>query len=316
MNTRTNTITPPTLTPRKYDTIGAISSELDIHIEFNAPDYKSCIKAMDVVVECRETPSRSSASSDDIRDMLYDLGGAFEEMADRAHYKANGKDTPTYVKHAKRAAFYGHIAEWAGASLDLMEQESHQSPTKDAEDDSDPYTPQAPASDTPLTDLWQKIASTLTDSGYSASRIARARTLFDEAVEAVWKVPGTGSDLCRILELFGDACANIDYTAPTDEKFWDACVMISDDLRATIAAENIKARSTYTQPAPPTPMPLVSTRSEEFVTAGVMWEVAGDVSRSLCRTKTDAEAWARVLFPSELVDKRYARIQSRTIIAK
>lgn len=306
MNTRTNTVTPAILIPSKYDTVASLADEVVAYIESAAPDYKSAVRAQDALEE--------SMGVNEL-DVLYDLGGAFEEMADRAHYKARGQDTPQYVRHTRRAAFYRQIADWAEASFNLMD--SHQSPP--ANIDAHSSGPQFDTvSNTPLDKLWQQIVSMLTVR-HTPAEVARAKTEFDRAVGAVWKVPGTGSDLCRVLERFGDVCANIDFSAPTSasysqETFWGDCVMISDDLRASIAAENIKARSTYAQPTPP--MPIVAPRSEGSVTAGVMWEVAGDVSRSLCRTKTDAEAWARVLFPNEMVDKRYARIQSRTIIAK
>ena len=297
-----NTIT---LAPRKYDTVGDIGSEVDAYIQIGAPDYKSAVRAQDALEESMSTNDPDACHTEALLDALYIIGGAFEEMSDRAHYKAKGQDTPQYVKHTKRATFYRQLAEWAEASFNLME--GHQSPSG----------PQFDAiSNTPLDDLWQQIVSTL-EMRYDKRNnlIARAKIEFDRAVGTVWSVSGTGDDHCRILELFGDACANIDYNAPTAEKFWDACVQISDDLRATIAAENIKARSTYAPPPTP-PMPIITTASEEFITAGVMWEVIGDVSRSLCHTKTVAEAWARVLFPSESVDKRYARIQSRTIVAQ
>ena len=310
MNTRTNTITPATLVPRKYDTVGEIGSEVDAYIESAAPDYKSCIKALDARIQSR-TQDPDAHHTEALLDTLYDLGGAFEEMADRAHYKAKRQDMPQYVRHTKRATFYRQIAYWAEASFNLID--GHQSPPTNI--DAHSSGPQFDTiSNTPLDKLWQQIVSML-DMRYTHAQVARAKIEFDRAVGTVWSVTGTGDDHCRILELFGDACANIDLSAPTEETFWGACVLISDDLRATIAAENIKARSTYAPPPIP-PMPIITTASEEFVTAGVMWEVAGDVSRSLCRTKTDAEAWARVLFPSEPVDKRYARIQSRTIIAK
>lgn len=298
MNTSTNT-----LVPRKYNTVGEIGSEVDAHIHIGAPDYKSAVRALDALEEslCGHDPDAFNTEA--LLDTLYIIGGAFDEMADRAHYKAKGQDMPQYVRHTKRATFYRQIADWAEASFNLMD--GHQSPRADIDT----------ISNTPLDKLWQQIVS-MVEMRHTHAQVARAKIEFDRAVKTVWGASGTGDDHCRILELFGDACANIDYIAPTNEPFWGACVLISDDLRATIAAENIKARSTYTQPAPPTPMPIITTASEEFITAGVMWEVAGDVSRSLCRTKTDAEAWARVLFPSELVDKRYARIQSRTIIAK
>lgn len=298
MNTSTNT-----LVPRKYNTVGEIGSEVDAHIHIGAPDYKSAVRALDALEEslCGHDPDAFNTEA--LLDTLYIIGGAFDEMADRAHYKAKGQDMPQYVRHTKRATFYRQIADWAEASFNLMD--GHQSPRADIDT----------ISNTPLDKLWQQIVS-MVEMRHTHAQVARAKIEFDRAVKTVWGASGTGDDHCRILELFGDACANIDYIAPTNEPFWGDCVLISDDLRATIAAENIKARSTYTQPAPPTPMPIITTASEEFITAGVMWEVAGDVSRSLCRTKTDAEAWARVLFPSELVDKRYARIQSRTIIAK
>lgn len=306
-----------TLTPRKYDTVGAAHEEALKYIERNAPDFKSLIKAMDTTIECTRGLDMDANHINALRNMLYDLSGAFEELADRAHYKAAGRDLPVHAKQTRRAVFYGQIAEWADASFHLFD-DKQSPPAKDAEDDSDPpYIPQEPNAPEENSIEWirEKLESELIRAGFSKTQVAAAMRIFNEDVGHLTGLSyAVGS--CDLLERFGDSCVEQSYACVRekklgDEKFWDACVMISDDMRASIAAETIHAREEY---APP--MPLVTVESDPFMSAGMMWEVVGDTSRSLCRSKSDAESWARVLFPNELVGKRYARIQSRTIVAK
>lgn len=287
-----------TLVAKSYEIVFHLFEDADTFIKANAPDYKSAKRAATILEECAHTEDPHANGVEVVRDMLYNLSGAFEEMADSANLKAKGAFITQYVKHTKRSLFYRQIADWAMESFSLMDGDQSPQPAKDAEDDSDPYI-----SPSPLNDTWKKIEAALRDGVYTMPEIAHARIVFDDAVEAVWKHPGTGDDMCRVLEKFGDECASID-CAPTSDRLWGACVLISDDLRASTYATQTK------------PMPIITSTSDGFETDIAMWEVAGDVSRSLCRTKADAEAWARVLFPNEAVNRRYARIQSRTVITK
>lgn len=160
-------------------------------------------------------------------------------------------------------------------------------------------TPDCPK-DTPMETALAALQERLTLADFGKRRIDSAVALF---TSVVLERP-SGATVLDVLERFGDEASELSWNtghgtaAFCTAAFWDACVMISDDLRSDMAADQIEKASTVTVPEPD---------------AG-LWEVAGDPDRSLLRTKLEAERAAREIFPDENVSQRYARVQYRTIV--
>lgn len=156
------------------------------------------------------------------------------------------------------------------------------------------------------------LESELTRSNFSKARVHAAMNAFNK--ETRFMIGCQRSvDVCDVLERFGDSCAAMsdgctDQASSEGAQFWDACVTLSDKLRADIAANAISAKVNYTTPRNEV------CHSAEPEDAGQMWEVCGDPHRALFYNKLHAEHWAREMFPTENADKRYARIQYRNVL--
>jgi hypothetical protein len=321
----------PKPTPSAFDTDNSIKSVetfVTYLIQSRCPDTKSQKKAFAALDAC----VRVSGTA---RDLLWELGGTYEELSDIAANKASAADILAQCdKWESRDDFYRMLATWASASLELTEKalDTQQSSTpKDAEDDSDPYvkptiktTPlygTRPPNKEPITYSleWarEKLASDLRLGGFSVKQIDTAlRTFNNEAQD----FDAQRVSVRDVLERFGDVCAQRSFAQGEPEceysKFMDACVMISDDLRAEITSNTLSAKVNYTTSSPePEPTPRYAVcHSSEPEDAGQMWEVCGDPHRALFYTKMHAEHWAREMFPAENPAKRNARVQYRTIL--
>jgi hypothetical protein len=333
----TDPLPKPTPAAFDLDNIAAVEATVVYLIQSRCPDNKSqkkSIAILDDAIKCSTSPMMYHA-----RDVLWDISGGFEELSDIASEKS--ADAPTYnetIKWYNRSKFFDMLATWASASLELTEKalDEQQSSTatppvdyvKDAEDDSDPYIkptikttplygPRPPNKEPePYSLEWAraKLASDLRSGGFSTKQIDGALRTFD--LEANDFLAGSVS-ACDVLERFGDIHADLSFTYEGEAdmpNFYDACVMISDDLRAEITSNTLSAKTNYTTSSPePTPRNEVC-HSSEPEDAGLMWEVCGDPHRALFYTKMHAEHWAREMFPAENVGKRYARVQYRTIL--
>lgn len=257
--------------------------DLGAYVRANAPDDKASNKARNAVIAHSNMPYA--------RDMLYSLYGAFSELSERSYYKAAGR-----VVHTARADFYHDIAQWANACYDLVNDAPVIAPVdypKDAEDDSDPYVRPSPK-DTPMETARAALQERLTLADFGKRRIDSATALFRSVV---LERP-IGATVLDVLERFGDEASELSWGGEYNAAcFWDACVVISDDLRSDMAADQIKT-ATVTVSAPD----------------AMLWEVAGAPDRSLFLTKMDAERAAREIFPDENFSQRYARVQYRNIV--
>jgi hypothetical protein len=333
----TDPLPKPTPAAFDLDNVAAVEAAVVYLIQSRCPDTKAQKKAFAVLndaVKCATNPMMYLA-----RDVLWDISGGFEELSDIASEKS--ADAPTYdetVKWYNRSEFFNMLATWASASLEPMEKalDKQQSSTvapvdcvKDAEDDSDPYVkptittaplhgPRQPNKEpAPYSLEWAraKLASDLRLGGFSVKQLDTALRIFD--LEANDFLSGS-VEVRDVLERFGDVCAQLSFDQDSleceESKFFDACVMISDDLRAEITSYRLSSKANYTTSSPePTPRNEVC-HSSEPEDAGQMWEVCGDPHRALFYTKLHAEHWAREMFPTENPAKRNARVQYRTIL--
>ena len=279
-----------------YDTTAEILMVATHAIYRNAPDTRTLKNALVVLGRC------VSAYIEPVTTLWY-LSEAFEELRDKAEHK---EFTPT-AKNRARSEFYEGMHRWAAESFDLMDQAEPDEPVKDAEDDSDPYVKRANKPSTvTVPDTFEccveRIFDELRTADFPQRRLDSAASLFHSIVlERSEK-----ATLLDVLEQFGDEASELSWNNYEDteanETFWNACVMLSDDLRAEIAAAQIKK----------TVAPVV--HSSEPKNAGEMWEVIGDPHRALFHVKDEAEKWAREVFPTETSMRRYARVQYRTIL--
>ncbi len=271
-----------------YDNAYRICVDLGAYTRANAPDQKSRNKVHGVL--------SSHSDMQYVRDLLYSLYSAFDELSERSWGNAVDTDTADYYtfrKYRVRADFYRDISNWACACYDA----GKEAPViKDAEDDSDPYVKPSPK-DTSLEAALATMQERLTLADFGKRRIDSATALFRSVV---LERPSDATVL-DVLERFGDEASEMSWISEYSSAcFWDACVQISDDMRGDLAADQLKKASTVTMPEPEV--------------AGAMWEVAGDPDRALFRTKLEAERAARELFPDESVTLRYARLRRRNIV--
>lgn len=234
----TSNKTPTVIVPSDYKTIDAIILDAFKLITGTAPDGRSRASALDALDDCTDAPNAPI-------DMLYELHGAFEELHDIAAAREAAANTlPRADKWRQRGDFYRAMTCWAHESFKLTDKypmsPDTAEPAKDPEDDSDPYV--KPAVSDGVTLARELLSRELDKSGFLPERIACALRQFD--LES-GRCP-TATDACDVLELFGDRCVAIGNAAdnsPAEARFWDTCVMISDDIRADIAAKQIAERA-------------------------------------------------------------------------
>lgn len=224
-----NTNQTNTLVVKHYDNTYQVCVDLGAYVRANAPDQKSRDKVRNVV--------ESHCHMLYARDLLCSLHGAFDGLSKRAYYKAAGRDKPEHDKHTNRADFYRDISQWARACYVMGKEapvitpniDAHSSGPqfdaleKDAEDDSDPYVKPSSMTD-PMEQALTQLKDRLTLADFSKQRI-------DAVLD--------------ILERFGDEASELSWGGEYEaERFWDACVQISDDLRSDMAADQLKKAST------------------------------------------------------------------------
>ena len=142
---------------------------------------------------------------------------------------------------------------------------------------------------------------------YTDTEVARAKTSSTALSDRYGKTPVATS----ALSSKSSATSAPTSTFRPDER--PVLGSLRDDRRRTprhIAAEKIKERSTYA--------PHPSADANHHHSLGERrWPDVGSLrrpDRALFYTKLHAEHWAREMFPTENVDKRYARIQYRNIL--